>query len=73
MSTVKGWKYPSDNHSVSYVDEFSETWYRLDCRYQFGDWIEKQDAALWKVINPYHMAQYWVHEKLFGLILLRGL
>lgn len=73
LSTVKkGWKHPTDHKPISYVDEQGVTWHRLDCRYQFGDWIEQHDNKLWKVDGPYHRAHYWVHEKLFGLILLKG-
>lgn len=68
----KGWDYPNDNHAVSYVDEQGFVWYRLDCRYAFGNWIEQQDAKLWKVYGAYHRAQYWVHERLYGWILLKG-
>lgn len=68
----KAWKYPEDNYAVSYVDNVGITWYRLECRYQFGDWIETHDNKLWKIHGEYHRAQYWVHEKLFGLILLKG-
>lgn len=73
MSTVtKGWKWPTDHQPVDYVDEQGITWYRLDCRYQFGDWIETHDNKLWRCADPYHMAHYWVHEKLYGWILLKG-
>lgn len=68
----KGWSYPTDNQPISYVDGDGYTWYRLDCKYQFGDWIEQHSPKLWRCDNPYHMAHYWVHEKLFGLILLKG-
>lgn len=73
MSTVqKGWTWPKDNQPVDYVDELGITWYRLDCRYAFGDWIETQDRKLWKVNGMYHQAQYWVHERLYGWILLKS-
>lgn len=68
----KGWDYPTDNNAVSFVDDVGYTWYRINCKYQFGDWIETHSNKLWKVDGPYHMASYWVHEKLFGLILLKG-
>lgn len=68
----KGWIYPNDNHPVSYTDENGVMWYRLDCRYQFGEWIETHDNKLWKIHGQYHQAQYWVHEKLFGWMLLKG-
>ena len=73
MSTVKkGWEWPNDNHLVKYVDTLGITWYRLDCRYQFGDWIETHDQKLWQMAGLPHQARYWVHEKLFGIILLKG-
>ncbi len=68
----KGWDWPKDGRTVSYKAEDGYTWYRLDCRYQFGDWIEQHSNRLWKVHGQYHRGQYWVHEKLFGLILLKG-
>mgnify|MGYP006985672458 FL=1 len=47
-------------------------WYNLDCRYQFGDWIERQDPTLWQVLGERHRAHYAVSEQLMTVILLRG-
>lgn len=71
-TNVKGWEFPRDNQPVSYTDEQGVMWYRLDCRYAFGDWIEMQDNKMWKANGAPHRAQYWVHEKLYGWILLKG-
>ena len=71
-TTKKGWEWPNDFQQNKILDELGITWYRLDCRYQFGAWIETNDNKLWKIHGAYHRAQYWVHEKLFGLILLKG-
>ena len=68
---TKDWHYPQDRSNI-YTDDNSVTWYLLDCRYQFGDWIEKHDNQLWKVEGPYHRARYWVHEKLMAYILMKG-
>jgi len=74
MSTVKkGWEYPQDVQCNVRKDEHGVDWYLLDCRYQFGDWIEQHDNELWKVHGAYHRARYWVHEKLMSLILLKGI
>lgn len=73
MNTKRDWERPGDHQVTRMVDEDGVEWHRLDCRYRFGDWIEQHDRALWKVHGRYHLGQYWVHEKLFGYILLRGL
>ena len=57
ISTVrKGWEWPKDNQPVNYVDELGITWYRLNCRYQFGDWIETHDNTVRRGADPDHMA-----------------
>ena len=71
-SNTKGWEYPQDVYRNLYIDEAGVTWHLLDCRYQFGDWIEQHSNKLWKVEGLPHRARYWVHEKLMGLILLKG-
>jgi hypothetical protein len=68
----KGWDWPKDGNGVSYKDSSGYTWYRLTCKYQFGDWIEQHSNRLWAIHGQYHQGQYWVHEKLFGLILIKG-
>lgn len=70
-TNTRGWAYPEDTHSVA-IDNTGVTWYLLDCRYAFGDWIETQDTKLWRVEGAYHHCRYWVDEKLMSLILLRG-
>lgn len=73
MSTnTKGWEYPQDVYRNVYTDEDGVTWHLLDCRYSFGDWIEQHSNKLWRVEGLPHRARYWVHEKLMGLILLKG-
>ncbi len=71
-SNLKGWEYPQDTHCNIRKDEHGVSWYLLDCRYQFGDWIEQHDNKLWKIEGAYHRARYWVHEQLMGLILMKG-
>lgn len=68
----KGWEYPQDGHCNVATDNEGVTWYLLDCRYAFGDWIEQHDNRLWRMQGQPHRARYWVHEKLMSLILLKG-
>ena len=48
-------------------------WYRLNCSYWFGDWIETQDKTLWEAYGERHRAIYLVREELLALIHLRWL
>lgn len=65
-----GWKLgPAWPNPI--VDEHGVKWFLLDCRYSFGDWIESNDAQLWKVEGQYHHGRYWVHEALMTIILLK--
>lgn len=68
----RGWEYPQDGHCNVAIDNTGVTWYLLDCRYAFGDWIETHDNKLWRMQGQPHRARYWVHEKLMSLILLKG-
>lgn len=49
------------------------TWYRLNCSYWFGDWIETQDDNLWEPYGAPHRAIYIVREELMTLIKLKWL
>jgi hypothetical protein len=49
------------------------TWYRLNCSYWFGDWIETQDKELWQAYGERHRAIYIVREDLMTLIRLKWL
>lgn len=71
-SNTKGWEYPQDTRNNIAIDNEGVKWYLLDCRYAFGDWIEKHDNRLWRMQGRPHQARYWVHEKLMGLILMKG-
>jgi hypothetical protein len=68
----RGWEYPQDVQRNIYTDDAGVTWHLLDCRYAFGDWIEQHSNKLWRMEGLPHRARYWVHEKLMGFILLRG-
>jgi hypothetical protein len=49
-------------------------WYRLNCSYWFGDWIEENcPADQWKIHGSRHRAIYIVREELLTLIKLRWL
>lgn len=46
-------------------------YYRLNCTYWFGDWIEEQDKDLWRAEGLPHRAIYVVREDLMTLIKLK--
>lgn len=54
-------------------DDDGATWYRLNCSYWFGDWIETQNKSLWKTYGGRHRAIYIVREDLMLLIKLKWL
>ena len=50
------------------------TWYRLNCSYWFGDWIEENcDQELWTRYGGPHRAIYIVREDLMLFIKLKWL
>jgi hypothetical protein len=50
------------------------TWYRLNCSYWFGDWIEENcPKDQWKIHGGRHRAIYIVCEELLTLINLKWL
>lgn len=56
-----------------YRDENNVTHYRLNCSYQFGDWIETQDTTMWRSYGGRHRAIYIVREDLMTIIRLKWL
>ncbi len=56
-----------------YKEDDGYVWYRIQCSYWFGDWIEEQDASLWRAYGGRHRAIYIVREDLFTLIKLKWL
>jgi hypothetical protein len=54
-------------------EEDGYRWYRLNCSYQFGDWIETQDDTLWEAYGRPHRAIYHVRGDLMTLIKLKWL
>lgn len=49
------------------------TYYRLECMYWFGDWIETQGESMWKMYGAPHRGIYIVTEQLMTLIRLKWL
>lgn len=56
-----------------YKEEDGYMWYRIQCSYWFGDWIETQDKSLWRIYGGRHRAIYIVREDLMTLIKLKWL
>mgnify|MGYP003337235843 CR=1 FL=1 len=54
-------------------DEDGVLWYRIQCTYWFGDWIEEQDQTMWRIHGGYHRGIYIVREDLFAFIKLKWL
>jgi len=48
-------------------------WYRIQCSYWFGDWIETQDKNQWRTYGGRHRAIYHVREDLMTFIKLKWL
>lgn len=60
---------PGNVYGVQEDDGF--TWYRLNCSYRFGDWIETQDTTTWRAYGGRHRAIYIVRGDLMTLIKLK--
>lgn len=56
-----------------FKEEDGYVWKRIQCSYWFGDWIETQDPALWRIHGGRHRAIYIVREDLMTLIKLKWL
>jgi hypothetical protein len=55
-------------------DENGVKWYRLNCMYWFGDWIEENGSKeQWYEYGGRHQAIYIVREDLFAFIKLKWL
>ena len=48
-----------------------QRYYRIQCSYWFGDWLETQDQSLWQAYGGRHRAIYIVREELLTLIHLK--
>ena len=49
-------------------------WYRIQCSYWFGDWIEANGGeGRWETYGGYHRAIYMVREDLMAFIKMRWL
>lgn len=68
----KSWVVPVDKQPTKHVDTEGVTWYRIICKHGLEQWIEAHGNKLHKVQFHPTQVQYWVHEKLFGLILMKG-
>ena len=56
------------------TDEDGVLWFRLNCSYWFGDWIEEHGGAgRWRIYGGHHRAIYIVREDLMTLIRLKWL
>lgn len=55
------------------LDENGVRWYRLNCSFWFGDWIETQDKNVWEIYGDQHRAIYIVREDFMTLIRLKFL
>jgi hypothetical protein len=86
LELTKKWVYtncgPYGRDNMYYFESYGEhgwlredghRWYRLNCRYWFGDWIETQDKNLWEAYGGRHRAIYHVREELMTIINLRWL
>jgi hypothetical protein len=55
-------------------DENGVKWYRINCMYWFGDWIEENGSKdQWQEYGERHRAIYIVREDLFAFIKLKWL
>lgn len=62
---------PFDDRGWLRDDEYR--WYRLNCSYQFGDWIEEQNTKQWESYGSPHRAIYVVRDDLMTFIKLKWL
>lgn len=51
--------------------EDGQRWWCLDCRYEFGDWIETMPNYMWELAAARHRARYWVRDDLMTMCLLK--
>ena len=57
-----------------YKQDDGYVWYRLNCSYWFGDWIEESGGAeRWQAYGKRHRAIYIVREDLMAFIKLKWL
>lgn len=57
-----------------FKNEFGVTWYRLQCSYWFGDWIETNGTCeQWEPYEAAHRAIYIVREDLLAFIKMKWL
>lgn len=61
-------------NSCGYPDDNGDLWYRLNCSYWLGDWIEANGGdGRWRAHGSPHRAIYIVREDLFMFIKLKWL
>ena len=65
--------YVEPGCEYGFEEEDGYKWYRLNCSYWFGDWIETQDKTQWRAYGSPHRAIYIVREDLFAFIKLKWL
>lgn len=57
-----------------YKEPDGYVWYRIQCSYWFGDWIEANGGAeRWRIYGGRHRAIYIVREDLMAFIKLKWL
>lgn len=54
-----------------WLREDNYRWYRLNCSYRFGDWIETHDDTSWEAYGGPHRAIYLVRGDLMTFIKLK--
>jgi hypothetical protein len=83
---AQAWKYGilDDDHNArlyffepfddrGWLRDDEHRWYRLNCSYRFGDWIEQQDKGSWEAYGGRHRAIYLVRDDLYSFIKLKWL
>lgn len=77
-------KHPPEHHTsrlyhvepgceYGFKEDDGYVWRRIQCSYWFGDWIEEQDAKMWRIYGGRHRAIYIVREDLMAFIKLKWL
>jgi hypothetical protein len=72
-TTTRRVYYFEPGQEYGWKDDDGKKYYRLNCSYWFGDWIEEQDRSLWRSYGGRHRAIYIVREELMTLIRLKWL
>ena len=60
-------------NDYGFKEDDGYVWYRLNCSYWFGDWVETQNESQWRSYSGRHRAIYIVREDLMAFIKLKWL